>query len=446
MKLGRRNLLRGAIGFGAVASFGAALGPIGQLVAQPRPLGRRLVACYFEGGWDVLLGPDARDPAGRYPGIQLGTDLLEAQYRDPVAVRLGGTEVLWGAPMAPMAAHADVTTVFRGINMNTVAHPTGRAYVNTFLSPAGSAPRGSSLGTVFATGGPLGGDGPILPFVSVGLPAFNHRYAAQANALQLDRPSEVMPMLSGPARRMPAAIEALLAAARDDARSCIGPAFEGRNLEAEQRLSIERMRRLETEGLAARFDFGGDSAEMRAIRARYGFTSGTADTPGLQAAVAAQLVKTGLSRSVMVRLSRGHDTHNANWASDQPERLASGFTALAVLIDHLREDDPNLEQTTVVAFSEFARTPRLNGTRGRDHWFAASMVVCGGLRPGVFGATNGDDLGLLRVDPERGTPADDGMQLMPEHVAATIVAAAGLDATDYRVPPITSLLPAAPST
>ncbi|AKF10984.1 DUF1501 domain-containing protein [Sandaracinus amylolyticus] len=443
MHLGRRHLLRGAIGMGAVATFGAALGPIGRLVAQPRPLGRRLVACYFEGGWDVLLGPDARDPARTYPGIQLGTDLLDAEMREPVEVNLGGARVLWGAPMAPMRAHADVTTVFRGINMNTVAHPTGRAYVNTFMSPAGSAPRGSSLGTVFATGGELGPEGPILPFVSVGLPAFNHRYAQEANALQLDRPREVMPMLSGPARRMPTAIEALLAAAREDSRACIGAAYEGRDPAEEQRLSIARMERLESEGLASRFDFAGDSAEMQQVRTRYGFAANATDGAGLQAAVAAQLVKTGLSRSVMVRLSRGHDTHNANWATDQPTRLSEGFTAMSALIEDLRQDDPDLARTTVIAFSEFSRTPRLNGTRGRDHWFAASMVVCGGLRPGVFGATNPDDLGLIRVDPERGTQADDGMQLMPEHVAATIVAAAGLDATDYRVDPITSLFPAA---
>jgi hypothetical protein len=329
--------------------------------------------------------------------------------------------------------------------MNTVAHPTGRAYVNTMMIPSGTAARGSSLGTVFATGGSLAEDGPILPFVAIGMPAFNHRYPAEANALRLDRPREVMPMLSGPAGRMPQAIEALLDAARDDSRACIGAAYEGRDPAEEQRLSIERMRRLEVEGFADRFDGGGAATEMQAIRARYGFAANATDGPGLQAAAAAQLIKTGLSRSVLVRLSRGHDTHGTNWATNQPTLLNSGFTAMAALLDDLREDDPSLERTTVIAFSEFARTPRLNGTRGRDHWFAASMVVCGGLRPAVFGATNPDDLGLLRVDPTTGAPSEDGMQLMPEHVAATIVAAAGINHSDYRVDAITSLFPAARS-
>src|SRR3954468_14184316 len=83
---------------------------------------QRFVSVYFNGAWDVLLGFDARDPARSYAGIDLGTNLLDPACRTPVPVTVGGVETLWGAPMANLARHADVATVFRGVNMNTVAH------------------------------------------------------------------------------------------------------------------------------------------------------------------------------------------------------------------------------------------------------------------------------------------------------------------------------------
>ena len=97
----------------------------------------------------------------------------------------------------------------------------------------------------------------------------------------------------------------------------------------------------------------------------------------------------------------------------------------------------------MIAFSEFARTPRINANSGRDHWFANTIQVFGGLKPAVFGATNRDDLGLLRIDATTGRPVSgDGLQLRPEHVMATLVAASGIDASDFRVDPLHALIPA----
>jgi hypothetical protein len=436
---GRRALIRGAIASGAAAALG---GPFGSLLAQDRPPARRVVLCEFNGGWDVLLGADARDPAGTFPGIDHGTDLLEPMYRTPIEVRCGAETALWGAPMRELVRHAEVATVFRGVNMNTVAHPNGQAYMNTGMQPSGSSPRGSSVGTVFATAAPLGADGPILPFVAIGTRAYNDRYPREASALRLSRPRDILPILGGDPGSLPDAIEALLATAREEAQSCVGPTYRGLHPSDEQLLSRERLDRLESASFASRFAFGADTAEMRAIRGRYGITDASATTPGTRAATAAQLLRTGLTTSVSIRLQEGLDTHSS-WSELQPTRLDVGFSALAVLIDDLREDDPTLAHTSVLAFSEFARTPRINGNGGRDHWFAGSVLVFGGLRPAVFGATSPDDLGLLRVDATTGRPVSgDGLQLRPEHVIATLVAAAGLDASAYRVDPLESLVPA----
>jgi hypothetical protein len=67
------------------------------------------------------------------------------------------------------------------------------------------------------------------------------------------------------------------------------------------------------------------------------------------------------------------------------------------------------------------------------------MMFGSTLRPALFGATNEDDLGLLRVDPDTGRPAENGIELQPEHLAATLVGSLGLPTDPYRVDPLTGL-------
>ena len=99
------------------------------------------------------------------------------------------------------------------------------------------------------------------------------------------------------------------------------------------------------------------------------------------------------------------------------------------MISHLRADDPSFERTTVLVYSEFARTPKINGDGGRDHWFADTMMVFGStLRTGVFGASNDQDLGLLAVDPgHRACLTKVGFSCGPETVMATLVQSLGGD-------------------
>src|SRR5262249_55328307 len=70
-----------------------------------------------------------------------------------------------------------------------------------------------------------------------------------------------------------------------------------------------------------------------------------------------------------------------------------------------------LRRTVVYCAGEFARTPRVNGGAGRDHW-ARSMAVFaagGGLKKGfVLGAT----------DAHGTEPTDDGCS--PDDVSATL--------------------------
>jgi hypothetical protein len=392
---------------------------------------RRYVGLYFSGGWDVLLGPDPRDPALSYPGIDLGTELLASAFRDPIPVMMGGEETLLGPTMASLVPHADVLTLFRGINMNTVAHTAGRAYVNTFVPPSGVVPRGDSMGTRMAAGGAY--DDLTLPNVSVGMPSFNHSFPPDVTGVRLSVATEMTDLLEplSPDPLSSATLEALRAA-QDEVEGCVHASYGARPVD-ELRIARERMRQLLSDGYSDAFDLAADPD----LIARYGITNpNSAGAAPVIAATVWRLLETGLTRTVTAQLQAGLDTHS-DWATLQTSRQKAGFDALAALLADLRQDDASLERTTVVVFSEFARTPLLNGTAGRDHHFASSVLVFGGgLRRGVCGATVPDTLGLLAVDPVTGKPDPAGRVLLPEDVGATLAAAAGLSAEPFRTPPL----------
>lgn len=395
---------------------------------------RRFVSLYFDGGWDVLLGPDPRDPAVSWDGIDLDTARLAPQFQDPIPVTMAGTEQLLGPTMAALARHADVLTLFRGVNMNTVAHITGRAYVNTFIAPAGTVPKGDSLGTRMASAQSY--DDFVLPNVAIGLPSFNQSFDPQLNGVGLARATEVNGLLEplGTTTLSPE-LAMRLREAQDEAEGCVHPSY-GRRPFDDLSIARTRMRDLLDSGLRAAFDLGADTS----LLARYAIVNpAVAADPGVIAATIWRLLDRGLSATVTATLQRGFDTHGPELSTVQPIRQRAGFNAMAALLDDLRIDDPQLENTTVLAYSEFARTPRINGRLGRDHWFAGSVLVFGGgLRRGVCGATVPETLGLAAIDVETGLPDPSGTVLLPEHIGATLAAAAGLDPGPFRIDPLTA--------
>jgi Protein of unknown function (DUF1501) len=106
----------------------------------------------------------------------------------------------------------------------------------------------------------------------------------------------------------------------------------------------------------------------------------------------------------------GWDTHGDNFRALRDRLLLPLDRALTALIRDLNARGL-LDETIIVCAGEFGRTPRVNGTAGRDHW-ARSMAVllAGGGIPGgaVFGAT--DESGMA--------PCRDACS--PDDLAATI--------------------------
>jgi hypothetical protein len=157
------------------------------------------------------------------------------------------------------------------------------------------------------------------------------------------------------------------------------------------------------------FDLEREQPAVRESYGRFGF--------GRSVLAARRLIEAG-ARFVTVGLG-GWDTHAGNFRTLRQQLLPQLDQALSALIADL-DTRGLLGRTVVYCAGEFGRTPRVNGTAGRDHW-ARSMAVFlagGGLRGGcVHGAT--DDLGS----------APESNPCSPADVAATIFHALGVPPT-----------------
>lgn len=438
LPLGRRQFLA-AMGAAAASTT---LPPWSARRALAQASRRNFIFCYMSGGWDLTLGPDSRDPARSYAGLQLGLELLDAPFNQPLQVNVGPDTGWWGAPMAPLVPHSDITRVINGVNMNTVAHDTGRAYILTGLEPSGITARGSSIGThVVDQAGPDGA--PTLPNVAIGVPSYNQGLSPSSSGVPFSSAGDFTYLLAPPRLELPDAdAESRLAAFQVGQASCLAPAG-GTSLGELYADSTARGRMLIEQGISAQFDFTRDEAAT--TRALYGLNTGREQGPAQTAAVAAQSIKSGLAQVVTVRLQAGLDTHTG-WADTHPGLLREAFDALAAMLTDLRDstDDqgtPLIENTTVMVFSEFGRTGLLNGADSRDHNFTNSVLLFGaGVQPGIFGRTGVEDLDIVEVNLTTGQQQVGGTILLPDHIMATVLASAGLDPAPYRVDPLSTVL------
>jgi hypothetical protein len=128
-------------------------------------------------------------------------------------------------------------------------------------------------------------------------------------------------------------------------------------------------------------------AEPEAARNRYGM-----NTPGQRMLLARRLVEAGTR---FVSLTAGGWDHHDNIKNGIQQQLPPVDQAIAALISDLDERGL-LDSTLVMVTSEFGRTPKINGTGGRDHWprvFSVGLAGGGmhrGLVHGMSDALGGE--------------------------------------------------------
>jgi uncharacterized protein (DUF1501 family) len=124
------------------------------------------------------------------------------------------------------------------------------------------------------------------------------------------------------------------------------------------------------------------SREDPKIRDRYGRTQ-----IGQSCLLARRLVEAGVT---FVSLSEGNWDHHGQVFQNCRRQLPPLDTAIASLVTDLYDRGLS-DRVLLLVWGEFGRTPRVNGSAGRDHWpgSMSALVAGGGLKMGqVIGATN----------------------------------------------------------
>ena len=415
-----------------------------------------LLFCYFSGGWDQLLALDPRDNtlgkyseaqayakggSGIYPAYHLVQDDLVEQVMTSTAgkgIQQKGKVGFGPAVPASLLAHYNDLSVVRGLSMETLTHEVGRRYFITGKFPRGLAPNGSAMTSVVAN---QEGAAALIPNLAISTESYNEGLPAFASPIRVNSADDVLnvlkPLGTALAPESAAAIEAFEEAA---AENCQHDEYNGAGVTDLFLSSRTKARSITNSTASALFKFSISAPSPEAaplLNALQIATNADLAGPKGKAAIAAQALVNGISQAVSVQLSSGLDDH-FDWDTQQATTLRQSFDALGLLIAYLKSmpfkdtADSVWQHTTLVVFSEFARTPLLNGRGGRDHHLASSCLVAG---PGIkgnlaVGATKEPNMAVSKMNLSTGAAvADDdpdGVVVRPADVHATVLESMGL--------------------
>lgn len=469
----------------AMTAAGVSFWPTRSVFAQDRRItvpgqpikDRYYIICLFGGGWDTLLTLDPRDPtvftpqAAQATRITLGYDSLTSgpsgnsvdgqgvylPNRLAVAGRPGRTGV--GAYLGDLTLDrnlADICIV-RGVNMNTLAHDVGRVRARTGRPPSGALPRGSSAASWLAR---HYGGGELAPNLAVGEEVYNVDQPLDFDPVSTASVQDLVDTLTqtSAARELDPSVYDAIDELLDGGFPCAQPAESPvmRTAALGRAASAEML----TQNVAGQFDFLANTPAMEAVRAHYGFGASAAELtrPSARGALAVKAITSGFARVVSVMITGSLDSHTGGntgqgWNGTQGPNQQLGWNAIARMMDDLRatpigdgSGDSYWDRTTIVAYSDFGRTPWINASGGRDHWLTSAYFLAGAdIRGGqVMGASR--DVGYMPAYTDLRTGALDaaGEIIRPAHIWQTLFYAAGFDMAtdpaDMRVPPLLPVL------
>ncbi|MEP7120211.1 MAG: DUF1501 domain-containing protein [Byssovorax sp.] len=449
MSLSRRRFLEIA----GLAGGGVALRSIlSPRLAQASPDNPQLLlACYLGGGSDQLLSFDPRDAslakfqapaayASGGTGIHPAYDLVVDARVKAVLAATGGSGIqkkgalTFGPAMpASLMSHSADLAVLRGVYMGTLTHEVGRRYFTTGKFPRGLSAAGSSLGTAVAA---ADGKTALIPNLAISAETYNETFPSYASGIGVNSFDDVLSLLKPLGTALSAGSDMSLAAYEAAIDDCTQRELNGGGLVDTFKESRLKARTMISASASALFNFKvpappglDDLFTTLGIKTTTDFKG-----PKGNAAIAAQALTNGISEAVSLQLAGDLDDHN-DWGDTHATGVADALDAIGNLITFLKKTPykggatMTWEHTTLLIFSEFARTPLLNGRAGRDHHLASSCVVAGpGIKGNqIFGATSDSAMVVRNVNPTTGKPDDaNGIQLRPADIHATLLHSMGL--------------------
>ncbi len=405
---------------------------------------RYLLSVYFSGGWDQLLILDPRSNVQFSAANATQTRILPGYDRvqdpwveqvlagNPSGVQQKGNLVFGPAIPDALSKHYLDLAICRGVAMDTLTHEVGRRYFITGKFPRGLAANGSALTTAVAW---QRGQMRDLPNLSINTESYNEGMPAYSAPISVRTADDVRSVLRPLGVQLTGDTDSALEAYEHE-RTCEQQALDGTGaitLYRESRAKARAMLKSQKYDLF-NFSLTAPGPEVAPLFANMKIATSTdLNGPKGRAALAAHALSTGVSQAVSVMIQNDLDDHN-DWDVDHATKLRAGFEALGLLIDHLKATDaPDgvgkvWDHTTLVVFSEFSRTPLINGRDGRDHHLSSSALVAGpGIRGNrLIGASSDVGMAAQRVDFDSGLVSASGHPLRPADINATLLESMGL--------------------
>jgi hypothetical protein len=402
-KITRRIFLESGVSLTAYMSMSQLL-PNVAAAAPSFPLQRRLIWINLSGGWDIL---EATDPKPRSTsGITIAYDWSEAHE---LSGSTDGTRI--GRWLPKIAGIGEDVVVVRGLAMGTTAHDAGNIYMDTgVLSNAGRV-NAASIPAIVASestatipiiqlngGNEALTDRGLLNPVSVvraqNLQLYSSMYPANAKEKSLrlrmlDYVQESITRAQG-------------SSGVNDRLSDIS------NAESKIRDQINS-------DVGSKLSTNASDLAAYTTGAPQGFNAQMANN----FALASKLIRNDIISCVNLGVG-GFDTH-ANQDTRMQPIMVSLDHCISVLVEQLREANA-LDNTLIVLYSDFGRTPKINNTSGRDHWpVGGAMLIGGGIQGGR--AVGGTDNNLLAENTNltSGEVSSSGSQINPTHLCGSVL-------------------------
>lgn len=403
-EMNRRQLLENGAALTAYVSLSSLLNPQIVQAAPTFPPARKLIWINMSGGWDIL---ETTDPK---PSSSGGVDMIYDWGQAQTLAGGDGTKI--GRWMPNIAAMGQDVLVVRGMAMGTTSHEAGSVYMDTgILSNAGRV-NAASIPSIIASESiatiPLiqlnGGSDPMI---DRGL--LNQVSVVRAGNLDLYRsmyPTEAA--LIERKRQMLIYLRESIARVR---------AQTGNNDRVEDLEAAESKLTAQFAGdVGSKLSLSVEDSQDFSRCTSNGRANGTSDA----FALATKLVVNDLVTTVNLGIG-GFDTH-ANQTMRMQPIVEMADKLIRTMCDKLRLAG-KLNSTLIVLYSDFGRTPRVNGSNGRDHWpVGGAMMIGGGIAGGrAVGSTNANLL-AENINLSSGAIQANGEQINPTHLAGSVIA------------------------
>ncbi|MFW7381709.1 MAG: DUF1501 domain-containing protein [Oligoflexus sp.] len=400
--LTRREIVKSGVSLVGAMTLGQLFGQ--KALAQSFSLQKRLVWISMNGGWDILEVSDPK--VGSTSGIDMTYDWgLTHQI-------LGGSpDDRLGRWLPQIAGLGDDLLVVRGLTMGTTSHTAGSVYMDTgVLSNAGNV-NSASIPAIVASESqatiPIiqlnGGSDPqtdrgLLHPVSV-VRAQNlglYRSMYPADPVDLEQKMLILDHLRSSLQRVESRV------GTNDRLSEIAT--------AEEKIRVQFQ-----SDVGAKLDLTDEDRLPFVTDAPANLNNGQRDA----FALSLKLLKNDLVSCLNLGIG-GFDTH-ANQERNLQPILTNFDFLLSTFVRELKAAG-QLDNTLIVVYSDFGRTPKVNRSNGRDHWpVGSALMLGGGIQGGrMVGATD-DDLRALRINEDTGSVDANGTYINPTHLGGSVL-------------------------